>query len=160
MTQLVPQVTVGAGTEQDVDALNVAPHARDVERSVGVPVHPVHLAAGVHKLLHHSVVAAVARLVQRVVLVDERAVRPGSLGQQVLADPGAVVAHGPVERRHREALPVLEQVVDGLVHVVVTALEQGHGLSLLTALDSPQELVVLEVVSHSGPPTGLALRKA
>ena len=138
VTEFVSQRAVRPSPEEDVHALDVSSHAGNVQRSVGVVVELVHLASCVHELLHHSVVATIARLVQGVVLVDHRAVRTGSFAQEVFADLGAVVAHSPVERGHRESLTIFEKVVDTLVGVVQLALKERDSLVLLTVFDGPQ----------------------
>ena len=148
MAQLVAQVAIGPGTQEDVNALYVSPHARDVERGVRVVVHFVQLAASVYELLHDPVVASVASLVERIIFVDHSAVGTGSVPQEESAELWAVVADGPVERGDRESLPVLEEVADALVHVEEPPLEERDGVVLVAALDGSQELVVFEVVGH------------
>ena len=133
-----------------MNALYVSPHARDVERRIGIVVGFIQLAASAHKLQYNSIVAPVAGLVKGVVLVDHSAVWTGSVSQEVSAELWAVVADCPVERSDSESLPVLEEVADALVHVVQPPLEEGLSLALVAGFDGSQERVVLEVVGHRG----------
>lgn len=123
VSELVPKTAVGASTQEDVDALYVSSHARDVEGSIRVVVHFVQLAASAHELLDDLIVAPVAGLVERVVFVDHRAVGTGSVPQEISAELWTVVTDGPVERGDREPLPVLEEVADAFVHIVEPPLE-------------------------------------
>ena len=143
VAQLVSQAAVGAGSQQNVDALYVSSHAGYVERRVSVVVRLIEVAANVHELLHHKIVASVARLVQWVVLVDQGSVRASPVSQEVPAHLVAVVADGPVQRRDRKALPVLEEVADTLVHVVEPVLKERDDLCLAACLDCSEQLVVL-----------------
>ena len=139
---------VRASPQEYVNALDMTTHAGNVQRRVLVAIGAIQIALCVDKLLHDFVVAPIARLVERVVLVHHRGVRACFFAQKVLADLGAVVTHSPVEGSDRKLFSVFEQVVDLLIDAVESALEECDGSALVPVLHSFEQLVVFQVVSH------------